>query len=154
MAVVFGVGELSVGACLQAMDRKHGRGEPSNRLQASSYIVRQSACAKAESADAGSTMLVHAVYFWLKPELSAEQRADFRRGVESLGEIKGVEKVYVGAPAGTERRPIIDTSYGVSLVVLCRNVAAHDAYQIDPIHLKFVERYKTFWSRVQIYDSE
>ena len=99
-------------------------------------------------------MLVHAVYFWLKPELSAEQRADFRRGVETLGGIKGVESVYIGAPAATERRPVIDTSYSVSLVVLCKNVAAHDAYQVDPIHLKFVERYKAFWTRVQIYDSE
>jgi oligopeptide/dipeptide ABC transporter ATP-binding protein len=30
-----------------------------------------------------SPMLVHTVFFWLKPELTAEQRADFRRGVES-----------------------------------------------------------------------
>lgn len=99
-------------------------------------------------------MLVHAVYFWLKPELSADQRADFRRGVESLAEIKCVEKVFVGAPAATERRPIVDASYAVALVVICQDVAAHDAYQAHPIHLKFVERYKTFWSRVQIYDSE
>lgn len=99
-------------------------------------------------------MLVHAVYFWLKPELSAEQRADFRRGVGSLGEIKGVENVFIGTPAATERRSVVDTSYSVALVVICKDVAAHDAYQIDPIHLKFVERYKTFWSRVQIYDSE
>ena len=99
-------------------------------------------------------MLVHAVYFWLKPELSAEQRADFRQGVESLSGIKCVEKVYVGTPAATERRPIIDTSYSFALIVVCKDVAAQNAYQIDPIHLKFVERYKTFWSRVQIYDSE
>ena len=99
-------------------------------------------------------MLVHTVYFWLKPELTAAQRAEFRRGVESLGGIKAVEKVHVGTPAATERRPIIDHTYSVALTVLCQNVAAHDAYQVDPIHLAFVEQFKTFWTRVQIYDAE
>jgi hypothetical protein len=99
-------------------------------------------------------MLVHTVYFWLKPELTAAQRADFRRGVESLAGIKAIETAYVGTPAQTVKRPIIDDSYAVALTVICRDVAAHDAYQIDPIHLAFVERFKTYWSRVQIYDAE
>ena len=99
-------------------------------------------------------MLVHTVYFWLKPELTAAQRADFRRGVESLGGVKSVEKIYVGTPAKTEKRPVIDDSYSVALTVLCKNVAAQNAYQVDPIHLEFVEQFKTFWTRVQIYDAE
>ena len=98
-------------------------------------------------------MLVHTVYFWLKPELSPAQRADFRRGVESLAGIKAVEKVYVGTPAATEKRPIIDSTYSVGLTVVCKDVAAHDAYQVDPIHLAFVNTFKTFWTRVQIYDA-
>lgn len=99
-------------------------------------------------------MLVHTVFFWLKPELTAAQRADFRRGVESLGGIKSIEKAYIGTPAKTAKRPIIDDSYSVGLTVVCKNVAAHDAYQVDPIHLAFVEKFKTFWTRVQIYDAE
>ena len=98
-------------------------------------------------------MLVHTVFFWLKPVLTEAQRADFRRGVESLGSIKAVEKIYVGTPAKTTKRPIIDDSYSIALTVVCKDVAAHDAYQVDPIHLAFVERFKTFWSRVQIYDA-
>jgi hypothetical protein len=99
-------------------------------------------------------MLVHTVYFWLKPDLTAAQRAEFRRGVESLGGIKSVEKIYVGTPAKTEKRPIIDDSYSVGLTVLCKDVAAHDAYQVDPIHHKFIEQCKQYWTRVQIYDAE
>jgi len=99
-------------------------------------------------------MLVHTVYFWLKPELTAQQCADFRRGVESLGTIKSVEKIYVGTPAKTEKRPIIDDSYSVALTVLCQDVAAHNAYQVDPIHHVFIDKFKTYWSRVQIYDAE
>ena len=98
-------------------------------------------------------MLVHTVYFWLKPELTAAQRAEFRRGVESLSGIKAVDAVYVGTPASTEKRPIIDDSYSVALTVMCRDVAAHDAYQVDPLHLAFINSFKSFWSRVQIYDA-
>ena len=99
-------------------------------------------------------MLVHTVYFWLKPELTQAQRADFRRGVESLAGIKAVEKSYVGTPAQTTKRPIIDDSYSVALTVVCKDIAAHDAYQVEPTHLAFVEKFKTFWTRVQIYDAE
>ncbi|ACB77386.1 Dabb family protein [Opitutus terrae] len=99
-------------------------------------------------------MLVHSVFFWLKPDLTAEQRAEFRRGVESLVAIKAIEKAYVGTPAKTAKRPVIEDTYSVALTVVCKDVAAHDAYQVDPVHLKFVERFKSFWSRVQIYDAE
>lgn len=99
-------------------------------------------------------MLVHAVYFWLKPELTDAQRADFRRGVETLAAIKSVEKTYIGPPAKTPKRPVIDDSYSLALVVLNKDIAAQNAYQVDPIHLKFVEDFNTFWMRVQIYDSE
>ena len=99
-------------------------------------------------------MLVHTVYFWLKPELTAAQRADFRAGVESLAGIAAVEAVYVGSPAATEKRPIIDDSYSVALTVLCKDLAAQNAYQIDPLHLAFVNTFKSFWNRVQIYDAD
>lgn len=100
------------------------------------------------------TMLVHTVYFWLKPDLTPTQLADFRRGVESLAKIKAVEEIYVGVPAATPKRPIIDDSYSIALTVLCKDLAAHDIYQVDPIHLAFVNTFKTFWTRVQIYDAE
>jgi Stress responsive A/B Barrel Domain len=99
-------------------------------------------------------MLVHTVFFWLKPDLTAEQHADFRRGVESLATIKATEKVFVGTPAAVPDRPVIDKSYSVGLTVLCKDIAAHNAYQVDPIHLAFIERCKPYWSRVQVYDCE
>ncbi|MBL9202820.1 MAG: Dabb family protein [Opitutaceae bacterium] len=98
-------------------------------------------------------MLVHTVYFWLKPEITAAQRAEFRQGVESLAGIKAVDRLYVGTPAKTTKRPIIDDSYAFALTVVCKDVAAHDEYQVDPIHLKFIEQFKTYWNKVQIYDA-
>ena len=74
--------------------------------------------------------------------------------MESLSAIKAVDALYVGTPAKTVKRPIIDDSYSVALTVVCKDVAAHDAYQVDPLHLKFVNDFKTFWNKVQIYDAE
>ena len=99
-------------------------------------------------------MLFHNVYFWLKPELTPAQRAEFRRGVESLSGIKSAARVDIGVPAKTGKRPVIDDSYDLALIVQCRDVAAHDAYQLDPIHLAFGANFKDCWTRVQIYDSD
>ena len=99
-------------------------------------------------------MLIHTVFFWLKPELTAAERAEFRRGVESLAGVKHVEKVYVGAPAAVPDRPVIDKTFAVGRTVICRDVAAQNAYQVDPIHLAFVARFDTYWTRVQVYDTE
>ena len=98
-------------------------------------------------------MLVHTVYFWLKPELTPAQRAEFCRAVESLGGIKAVDKIYVGTPAATGKSAIIDDSYSVALTVICKDLAAHDAYQVDPIHDAFRNGFHTFWTKVQIYDA-
>lgn len=98
-------------------------------------------------------MLVHSVYFWLKPELTAAQRAEFRATLETLTTVKSVEKVYIGTPAGTTKRPVIDDSYAFALTIVCRDVAAHDAYQVDPLHQAFVAKCSGMWTRVQIYDA-
>ena len=90
----------------------------------------------------------------LRDALPRHLRDDFRRGVESLANIKATEKVFVGTPAGVPDRPVIDKAYSVGLTVLCKDIAAHNAYQVDPIHLAFVERCKPYWARIQVYDCE
>jgi hypothetical protein len=98
-------------------------------------------------------MLVHSVYFWLKPELSPSQRARFRAEVEKLALIRSVEKVYVGAPAAVPERSVTDRTFDVALTILFRDAAAHDSYQADPLHVAFVEANREAWVRVQVYDS-
>ncbi len=98
-------------------------------------------------------MLIHSVFFYAKPGLSSDELAAWRRGLESLCSIASVERAYIGTPAPTERRPVIDASYAFALTVLFRDVTAHDAYQTDPIHLKFIEDCRRYWERVQIYDA-
>ena len=98
-------------------------------------------------------MLVHSVFFWLKPELTAAQRAEFRRGLESLSGVQAAEHVYVGTPAPTPKRPVVEDTYSFALTIVCRDLAAHDAYQVDPLHRAFVDTFKSYWARVQIYDA-
>ncbi len=98
-------------------------------------------------------MLFHNVYFWLKPDLTPAQRAEFRRGLESLAGIPSVSKVDIGVPAPTGDRPVIERSYDFALIVQCRDLAAQDGYQVDPLHTAFVATFKTFWTKVVIYDS-
>jgi hypothetical protein len=99
-------------------------------------------------------MLIHTVFFWLKAGLTEAERAEFRRGVESLGAIKHVERAYVGAPAPVPARPVTDQTFCVGLTMICEDAAAHEAYQTDPIHRAFVAKFQHQWMRVQVYDFE
>lgn len=96
-------------------------------------------------------MLLHCVYFWLREDLGAAERAAFDAGVRSLTTIETVAQSFVGAPAETDR-PVIDRSYACALVVAFADRAAHDAYQDHPVHERFRDQCSSFWTRVQIYD--
>ena len=97
-------------------------------------------------------MFVHAVYFWLRDDLTAAERQAYLDGVRSLTAIEDVTYGWVGTPAGTDR-PIIERSYSYALTVVFPDEAAHDRYQVHPVHDRFRETCGTFWTRVQIYDS-
>ncbi len=97
-------------------------------------------------------MFVHTVFFWLNRPESQDDRDALRAGLESLKGIDAISKAYVGIPADT-RRPVIDHSYDFSLTFVFADRAAHDAYQVHPIHLEFVDVCKHLWLRVQIYDT-
>jgi hypothetical protein len=99
-------------------------------------------------------MLIHAVYFWLRSDLTPAERANFVAEVRKLSAIRTVEKLYVGGPATIAKREVTDRSFDVALTIVFRDGPAHDAYQVDPVHLAFVEGNKASWTRVQIFDSQ
>jgi hypothetical protein len=97
--------------------------------------------------------LIHHVFFWLKEDLSDAERNDFLKGVKSLGTINTVRAFYIGPPASTEKREVVDNSFSYALLVHFDDVAGQNEYQVDPIHLKFVEDHQDKWTRVTVYDN-
>ncbi|MCF3651914.1 Dabb family protein [Synoicihabitans lomoniglobus] len=97
-------------------------------------------------------MLVHTVFFYLKSDISAADRAMFATELAKLGTIDNIGGFYMGSPAEVPPRPVIDTTFDFSITVVVDDVEAHNAYQIDPIHLAFIASCKHLWDRVQVYD--
>ena len=96
--------------------------------------------------------IVHHVFFWLKNQGSAEDRQKLIEGLKTLEKIPEVKSLLVGTPASTEKREVVDNSYDVSELIYFEDVKSQDAYQAHPIHLAFVEKYGSLWSRVIVYD--
>ncbi|HEY5367815.1 MAG TPA: Dabb family protein [Hanamia sp.] len=95
---------------------------------------------------------IHHVYFWLK---NPESHSDFEQlidGLQKLSKVKTIQQFHIGKPAAT-RREVIDSTYSVSWLLVFEDKDGHDSYQVDPIHLKFVEECAPLWSRVVIYDT-
>ena len=93
---------------------------------------------------------VHTVYFWLKNPADIEI---FVEGVKGLAKISYLRDVHVGVPVPSDK-PIVESSYHVSLLTLFNNKADQDAYQVDPIHEDFLAKYvKQYVDRVMVTDS-
>lgn len=98
-------------------------------------------------------MFVHTVLFWLKPDLTAAERAEFEAGLKSLAGIPSVRAIHVGRPASTDR-PVVDRTYSYGVDVHFDDLAGHDAYQSHPLHTGFLAAHSSKWLRVVIYDFE
>ena len=97
-------------------------------------------------------MFVHHVFFWMKPDSSTEERAQLGAGLQTLKGIELIKTIQVGTPADTSRE-VIDRSYDFSLLMIFDNAADEALYQVDPIHLAFIDQCKHLWQKVLIYDS-
>ena len=97
--------------------------------------------------------LVHHVFFWLKEPKNEAHKKQLIAALNDLLKIETIKMSHIGIPAGTEQRDVVDHSYSVSYMVLFDNQAGQDAYQVHPLHLKFVEENSHLWSKVVVYDS-
>ncbi len=110
-----------------------------------------------KKADAGEVKLqgalVHHVFFWLKEPENEQHKQQLLEGLNQLIKVKTIKLSHIGFPASTEDRDVVDHSYSVSYMAMFDNQADQDAYQLDPIHLKFVEQNQHLWNKVIVYDS-
>jgi hypothetical protein len=120
---------------------------------AAAAMLPLTAAAGIESKPKGmKNVFVHQVYFWLKNPNSTADRDKLVEGLMTLTKIKHIKSWHIGIPAGTSR-DVIDGSFAISWLNTLADRKSQDAYQIDPIHLAFVENYKHLWNKVVVYDS-
>jgi hypothetical protein len=132
---------------------------PSRRdvIIAATAIAGASAAAEATAAAAPAKKasippVVHHVFFWLKNPQSKEDLARLLAGLRTLGGIETVKAIHIGVPAETEQRGVVDASYSASEILFFDDVAGQNAYQVHPIHQKFVADCQNLWERVVVYD--
>jgi hypothetical protein len=97
--------------------------------------------------------VVHHALFWLKNPSSTEDRDKLVAGVKTLAKIKTVKELRVGVVASTEKREVVDNSWGVSELMFFENLEGQAAYQTDPIHLEFIKNCSQLWEKVIVYDA-
>ena len=98
------------------------------------------------------SVFVHSVYFWLKEDVTADQRSEFLKVLRDLERIKSVEALELGVPAGTPR-DVVDNTYDVALLVYFKDNEGHDLYQADKIHKDAIEVFEDWIGDIQIYDA-
>jgi len=97
--------------------------------------------------------LVHHVYFWLKEPKNEAHKKQLVNALNELLKVETIKMSHIGFPAGTESRDVVDHSYSVSYMVMFDDRAGQDAYQVHPIHTKFVDDNQHLWNKVVVYDS-
>jgi len=119
--------------------------ELTNELEASKVALK--------NATADETGFIHTVFFWLNEGVTDAEKADFEKnGLGDLLKITSIYKSYIGPPAQTSRG-VIDNTYDFALVCHFKNAEDEKSYQVDPIHLKFIESYEKLWTKVVVYDN-
>lgn len=98
-------------------------------------------------------MIVHNVFFTLG-DPSAERIGSLVGACHKyLTDHPGVTFFAAGSLVEEFNRPVNVRDFHVALTVVFENVAAHDAYQIAPRHLEFIDEQKPYWSAVRVFDS-
>jgi hypothetical protein len=96
-----------------------------------------------------SEKMIHQVFFWLN---KGEDVQDFKKEASVLGKCRTVKNFYIGTPAPTEARDVVDNSYQVACTLFFDSLEDQATYQVDPDHLEFIKRNSDRWSAVKVYD--
>lgn len=98
--------------------------------------------------------LSHIVYFTLHDPSPAKVSGLVSACHHYLKNHDGVVYFSVGTLNRELTRPVNDLDYDVSLHLVFESKQAHDLYQVEPGHLKFIEEQKPGWKQVRVFDSD
>ena len=129
-----------------------------NRLMVVGSLVLTALCvvtamATSRGAAPPATVLAHDVYFTLKDSSPEAREALVEACRTYLNGHDGTVYFAAGQRAQERVRDVNDTDFDVSLHVYFESDAAHDAYQQAPRHLEFIEKMRSNWKAVRVFDS-
>lgn len=98
-------------------------------------------------------MFIHSVLFWLRPDLTAQERQTFDTEIRHLARLPYLERGYVGTQAPTEARPVTDKTFDYATALHFKSLADHEHYQTHcEVHARFIATCRTYWLRVVVQD--
>ncbi len=98
-------------------------------------------------------LLVHNVFFTLIDPTDANRAKLVASAKKYLTGHPGTVFYACGTLATELARPVNDRNFDVGLHVIFDSQASHDAYQVAPRHLQFIEENKATWKLVRVFDS-
>lgn len=102
----------------------------------------------------GAPMIAHMVYFTLKDN-SAEAMEKLLASCRNfLTDHPGTKFFAVGTRTPDLTRDVNDQEFHVGLHVIFESRAAHDAYQVSPRHVQFIQENKPTWAKVRVFDAD
>jgi hypothetical protein len=106
----------------------------------------------AQEAIVASGTIIHQVFFWLENPDSMEDKAELKKGLETLSGISEVQMLATGEPASTMEREVVVSDWDVSETMYFRSTEDQDTYQNHPLHQAFIKEYGHLWKKVVVYD--
>jgi Stress responsive A/B Barrel Domain len=101
-----------------------------------------------------SPRIAHMVYFTLKDGARANQQKLVEACHRLLEPIPGIEFFGVGTLVADLARPVNVRDFHVGLHVVFSNRKAHDEYQVDARHQRFIAENKETWQQIRVFDCE
>ena len=99
-------------------------------------------------------MLGHMVYFTLKDRSPAAIEKMLTACRAYLTGHPGLVFFAVGTLVPDLKRPVNQLDFDIALQTVFESRAAHDAYQVHPRHLQFIDENKANWERVRVFDAD
>lgn len=98
-------------------------------------------------------LLAHNVFFTLIDKSPAKVQALVEACKKYLTIQPGIVYFACGPLEPELDRDVNDRGFDVGLHIIFENRAAHDAYQDDATHNKFIDEMKANWSQVRVFDT-
>ena len=108
---------------------------------------------KSDAAADKPLMVSHDVFFSLKDATAENKKILVEACHKYLKGHPGEAFYSAGVLAEDLKRPVNDLNFDVALHIVFNDKASQDKYQDAPRHLEFIDKNKSLWKSVRVFDS-